>query len=251
MSISPFAIIEAGAVLGANCSVGHFSIIKSGARLGNGVSIGSHCVIGVESELAKTDSLEIGDSAVIRSHSVIYIGSRIGENFVTGHHVTIRENVTFGASVQVGTLSDIQGDCEIGEFSRLHSNVHVGKLSKIGCFVWLYPYVVLTNDPTPPSANLHGVTLEDFAVVATMSTVLPGITIGFGSLIGAHSLVQKNIPAEVVAVGSPTRVIKNVSQLGTLDDGVTPLYPWHNHFTRGYPDNLAERYLQSRQRFVS
>jgi UDP-3-O-[3-hydroxymyristoyl] glucosamine N-acyltransferase len=69
-------------------------------------------------------------------------------------------------------LSDLQGHCEIGDYVRFHSNVHIGQKSKIGNFVWIFPYVVLTNDPYPPSNNLVGVTVHDFAAIATMSVIL-------------------------------------------------------------------------------
>lgn len=75
-----------------------------------------------------------------------------------------KSEITFG----IGTLSDIQGHCEIGNYVRLHSNVHIGQESKIGNFDWIFPFTVLTNDPHPPSNELIGVTIDDFAVVATM-----------------------------------------------------------------------------------
>jgi acetyltransferase-like isoleucine patch superfamily enzyme len=251
MLISPFAIVEPQVSLGMNCSVGPFTVIRSGTTLGDNVSVGSHCEIGLHSDFAATKNLSIGDGANIRSHSIIYSGSLIGSSFTTGHTVTIRENSTIGNSVQVGTLSDIQGDCFIGDFSRLHSNVHIGKLSRIGKFVWIYPYVVLTNDPTPPSDRLEGVTVEDFVVIATMTTVLPGVTIGFGSLVGAHSVVHKNVPPEVLALGSPSRVIRPISEIGKLKGETTVQYPWYTRFSRGYPENLADRYLESRKGFIS
>ncbi len=51
----------------------------------------------------------IGNHALIRSGTVLYCGSCIGENFQTGHQVTIRENSHIGSHVSIGTLSDIQG----------------------------------------------------------------------------------------------------------------------------------------------
>ena len=161
--IHPTALISEGANLGSNVSVGPFSIIHEGVKIGSGSTIGSHCEIGVFSDIASENTLVIGEDSHIRSHSILYIGSSFGRALTTGHRVTIRENTMSGINFQVGTLGDIQGDCEIGDYVRLHSNVHVGKSSKIGNFVWIFPYVVLTNDPHPPSDVCKGVTVGDYA----------------------------------------------------------------------------------------
>lgn len=64
--------------------------------------------------------------------------------------------------------------------------MHIGKESKVGNFVWIFPYVVLTNDPHPPSNVTVGCEIGDYAAIATMSIILPGVKVGQHSLIGAH-----------------------------------------------------------------
>jgi acetyltransferase-like isoleucine patch superfamily enzyme len=240
-NISPLSIIEPNVIIGKNCVIEAFSILRSGVVLGDGVNISSHCDIGIPTELANNGSLMIGDNSVIRSHSIVYIGSKIGSFLTTGHNVTIRENSDIGSHVQIGTLSDIQGDCSIGNYSRLHSNVHISKMSKIGDFVWLFPFVVLTNDANPPSDICAGVNVQDFAIVATKSVLLPGVQIGYGSLVGANSLVSKNVPPEMVAVGIPARIVKRAEEILNIQDGL-PAYPWPRHYKKGYPEELFEIY---------
>jgi acetyltransferase-like isoleucine patch superfamily enzyme len=162
---------------------------------------------------------------------------------VTGHHVAIREGTVAGASLQVGTLSDIQGNCVIGDYTRLHSNVHVGQASTIGSFVWLFPYVVLTNDPHPPSEVRLGVTIEDFAVVATMSVLLPGVRVGTGALVGAHSSVSRDVADDSVVVGSPAKFICAASDIKYRDAPGKSAYPWRYNFHRGYPESDVHRWL--------
>jgi acetyltransferase-like isoleucine patch superfamily enzyme len=241
-TIHPTAIISERAHLGENVSVGPFSIIHEGVTIGSGTQIGSHCEIGVWSKLAKENRLVIQSNSVIRSHSVLYLGSSFGNDFVTGHHVTIRENTFAGVGFQVGTLGDIQGDCVLGDYVRLHSNVHIGKGSVIGDFVWIFPYVVLTNDPLPPSEICNGVTVEDYAVIATMSTILPGVRIGFGSLVGAGSLVTRDVPKEMVVIGVPAKQIGSANNLQINDEGNNLSYPWRKHFHRGYPTHKIEEW---------
>ena len=165
------------------------------------------------SALADGKPLVIGEDAVIRSHSVFYEGSTFGKQLSTGHRVTVREKTVAGEGFQIGTLSDIQGHCEIGEHVKFHSNVHIGQHSTIGNYVWIFPYVVLTNDPHPPSNVMLGATIEDYAVVATMSVVLPGVTVKSGALVGAHSSVGKDVAANTVVLGNPAKFICDTSKI--------------------------------------
>ena len=237
--IHPTSLISEGAVLGSNVSVGPFSIIHEGVTIGDGSSIGSHCEIGVFSNLASEKTLVIGKESEIRSHSIIYIGSRFGNSFTTGHRVTIRENTNAGINFQVGTLGDIQGDCTIGDYVRFHSNVHVGKSSRIGNFVWIFPYVVLTNDPHPPSDVCNGVTIGDYSVIATMSTILPGIKISEGALIGAHSLVNRDVASNTIVAGVPAKTLGSTSRIKLTRSPKEAAYPWRKHFYRGYPEEIT------------
>ena len=127
----------------------------------------------------------------------------------------------------------------------MHSNVHIGQCSKIGNFVWIFPYVVLTNDPHPPSEVMIGATIEDEAAIATMSVILPGVVVGRRSLVGAHSLVQKNVPEDMLVAGSPAREICNTSKIKMKDNSGRNAYPWTNHFHRGYPIDIVAKWMSS------
>lgn len=238
-SIHPTATIAPGAKIGSGTKIGPFSIIGEMANIGNNCEIGSHCEIGVHSGTLPTSFVEIGEGSIIRSGSILYQGSRFGSRLRTGHRVTIREGTFAGENLQVGTLSDIQGHCSIGDHVRLHSNVHVGQHSQIGDFVWIFPYVVLTNDPHPPSEIQEGCIIEDFAVVATMSTVLPGKRVGRGALVGAMTLVREDIPNDTICVGVPGKNVASTSKIRFKETGKS-VYPWRRHFHRGYPDAVVE-----------
>lgn len=239
--IHPTALVDPEAHLGVGVEVGPFTVIHANVRIGDHSVIGAHCEIGHPSPLADGKPLVVGRNAVIRSHSVFYEGSEFGESLTTGHRVTVREKTIAGKNLQLGTLNDIQGDCQFGDYVRLHSNVHVGKGAIVGNFVWLFPYVVLTNDPHPPSEVQQGVTVEDFAAIATMSVILPGVTVGRGALVGAHSSVSRNVDPDCLVVGAPARFICDTSQLQLRDGSGKPAYPWRRHFHWGYPaEHVAE-----------
>jgi acetyltransferase-like isoleucine patch superfamily enzyme len=197
--------------------------------------------------LAEGEPLVIGHSAHIRSHSVFYQGSTFGDRLVTGHRVTVREWTIAGENLQIGTLSDIQGHCKIGDYVRFHSNVHIGQKSEIGNFVWIFPFVVLTNDPHPPSSVMQGVRIEDFAAIATMSIVLPGVTVGEGALVGAHSSVNRPVAPNTVAAGAPAKFVCNANEIKLKDGSGRMAYPWRHHFSRGYPEAVVAGWLKEAQ----
>ena len=237
-------IIEEGVTVGDNCVIEHNTILRSGVTLGDGSLIGANCVLGEYGVDFRTNPdvlgqpLEIGKNALIRSGSILYGGSRIGDHFQTGHQVTIREKTEIGHHVSVGTLSDIQGSCRLGNYVRLHSNVHIGQLSQVDDFVWIYPYVVLTNDPTPPSSDFVGVHVHSFAVVATGAIVMPGLDIGQDSLIGAGAIVTKSVAPYAVAVGNPAKTVSDIRRVRNKITG-EPAYPWRQHFHNHMPWDAA------------
>lgn len=246
MAIHPSAHVAPEARLGAGVSIGPFTIVHGNVVLEDGCVIGSHCEIGHPAQGGAQPPLHIGRNGLVRSHSVFYEGSSFGDELVTGHRVTVREGTRAGRNLQIGTLSDLQGDCEIGDYVRTHSNVHIGQKSKIGDFVWIFPYVVLTNDPHPPSSVLLGCEVGDYAVIATMSVLLPGVKVGRHALVAAHSMVAKDVAERTVVGGSPARFLCDSAKIVRKDGSGEPAYPWPGHFQRGYPASVLEAWQRQR-----
>ncbi|WP_211214753.1 N-acetyltransferase [Chitiniphilus shinanonensis] len=242
LRVHPTAIVSNEARIGENVVIGAYTIVRGNVSIGDGTVIESHCEIGHPAHTALDEPLlHIGRNSFIRSHSIFYEGSTFGDNLVTGHRVTVREKTKAGRNMQIGTLSDIQGHCEIGDFVRLHSNVHIGQHARIKDYVWIFPYVVLTNDPHPPSNVMLSVTLENYVAVATMSVVLPGVTVKEGALVGAHSAVARDVEPDTVVAGSPAKYICDTSNILLKDGSGRSAYPWRRHFHRGYlPDTVAK-----------
>src|SRR5579859_4669910 len=232
--IHPSAIVSPDTELGPGVSIGPFCIIHPGVHLGAHTVVGAYCELGVASPLARDAELHIGAGSLIRSHSVFYLGSSLGPNLKTGHRVTVRENTRAGRDLQLGTLCDIQGHCEFGDYVKMHSNVFVADKSRIHDYVWIFPHVVLANDPHPPSELTSGSILEEFAAIGTMSVVLPGVRVGRGGFVGAKTLVRADVPADTICLGVPGRNVGPTSKIKHRGTG-DPAYPWRRHFHRGYP----------------
>jgi len=226
--------------VGNNVKIGDRTIIYDNVTIGDNSVISNDCVIGEPLNSYYTDEqyiqpiTEIGEESLIRSHTIIYAGNRFGSRFQSGHRVTIRENCIFGHSCSVGTVSDIQGYSQFGNYCRLHSNVHIGMNSKLGDFVFVYPYVVFTNDPTPPSESCVGPQVGNYSQIATMSVLLPGVKVGEHALVGAGSIVSRDVPDYSLVVGNPAKKIKDVRDVKSRETGES-YYPWPHRFSRGMP----------------
>jgi acetyltransferase-like isoleucine patch superfamily enzyme len=193
--------------------------IYDNVDLGEGSSIEDFCLIGTPPRGKRNGELPttIGAFAVIRSHTVIYSGNVIGHDFQTGNKVNIRESNHVGNNVSVGTLSVIEHHVEIADNVRIHTQVFIPEFSVLEDGCWIGPNVVLTNARYPLSPGvkdqLAGPVVRRGAKIGANSTILPGVVIGEYALVGAGSVVVRDVPAGAVVVGNPARVVRHISEL--------------------------------------
>jgi acetyltransferase-like isoleucine patch superfamily enzyme len=159
-------------------------------------------------------SLEIGPHATVRAFTVIYGGSRIGSHLETGHGAVIREENKIGDHLSIWNQSTIDYGCVIGNNVRIHTGVYVAQFTTIEDDVFLAPGVMIANDRHPICRDcLQGPTIKRGARVGINSTLLPAIVIGEGALVGAGSVVTKDVPPGMVVAGNPARVMGDVESL--------------------------------------
>jgi acetyltransferase-like isoleucine patch superfamily enzyme len=194
-------------------------VLKKNVKMGEKAQVCSYCIIGVPAMGKKEGDIRtvIGDNARIRSHSVIYAGNRIGDNFQTGHGVLIRENNTIGNDVSIGSHTVIERDTVIGNGVRIHSSVFIPEYCRIEDSAWIGPNVVFTNALYPLSRdakkNLRGPVIRKGAKIGANSTLLPGVVIGRSALVGAGSVVTKDVPDGAVVAGNPAKIINRIENI--------------------------------------
>jgi len=198
--------------------------IYSNVKLGRNVMIGDFVIIGVPPSGKKDGELEtkIGDNSVIRSHTVIYAGNIIGDNFHTGHRVLIREENKIGENVSIGSGSNVEHHVIIGNNVRIHSNVFIPEYTVLEDNSWIGPNVVFTNAKYPRTKNtkkkLKGAIVCKEAMIGANATILPSVKIGEKALVGAGSVVVKDVPPYKVVAGNPARVIKDIREIDDYNE---------------------------------
>ncbi len=197
-------------------------IIYGKSRIGAGTTIGDHVIIGHPSACeSKENPSEItgsmvGKNCTLRAHGTIYSKAVLGDNVRTGHFYMVREGTIVGNGTLIGTNVTIDNNCKIGRNVSIQTGVYIPTGTIIEDDVFLAPNVCLTNDKNPAmlkdwkcSASL----IKECATIAANSTILPGITIGKAALIGAGSVVTKDVPDYAIVYGVPARVVGDVRNM--------------------------------------
>lgn len=164
-------------------------------------------------ELLQLGFKAVGKNVLLSRKASVYGVSRIE----IGDHVRIDDFCFFSAGeggIKLGSYIHISPFCSMAgkgaiimeDFSGLSSRVAVYSSSDD------YSGESLTN-PTVPDAYkkvVHGdVVFQKHVIIGAGSIILPGVTIGEGTAIGALSLVSKNIESYKIATGNPLRIIKD------------------------------------------
>lgn len=138
------------------------------------------------------------------------------------------ENILIGDNVRIdaGTIIIATGSVIIG--SRIHIGAHcylegrggidIHDYSNVSAYVGLHSVsddssgLYLTNPMVPESykaLTIGKITLEEHSILFTKATVLPGVSVGTGAVVGAHSLVTTSVPEWVMYGGTPAQFIKH------------------------------------------
>jgi len=208
----------------AEADVHPTAIVYAGTVLGEGVTVLEHAVVGKQPALsprstAKRDPLpptEIGDGTVVSTGAVVFAGSTIGARVILGDQSCVRERVTIGDDVVLGRGSLIENDTTVGALTKIQADAYITAYSTLEDNVFIAPCVVTTNDnfmgrTEARHALRKGPTIRRGARIGGGAVLCPGVEIGEEAFVGAGAVVTKDVPARMLVVGNPARVLREVS----------------------------------------
>jgi acetyltransferase-like isoleucine patch superfamily enzyme len=206
------------------------AIVYPGTVLGEGVQVLEHAVVGKQPTLsprstAKREPLapaELGDGTIVSTGAVVFAGSSIGARVIVGDQACVRERVTIGDDVVIGRGSLVENDTTIGALTKIQANAYITAYSTLEDNVFIAPCVVTTNDNFMGRTErrhelIAGPTIRRGARVGGGAVLCPGIEVGEEAFVGAGAVVTKDVPARMLVVGNPARVIREVAADELLD----------------------------------
>ena len=144
--------------------------------------------------------------------------SSIGEGSKIWINVQIRENSKIGKNCILS--KDVYVDCNvlIGDNCKIQNSVSVYDGVEIASDVFVGPNVSFTNDKVPRAFNenwqISKTLIKQGASLGANSTIVCGVTIGEYAMIGAGSVVTKDVPPYTLVVGNPAKEIGKVDKAG-------------------------------------
>lgn len=172
----------------------------------------------------------ISPTAFIHSHAIVEPGATVGAGTRVWAWAHVLPGAVIGDDCNICDHCFIENDVTIGDRVTIKCGIYLWDGARIGNDVHLGPNVVFTNDLYPRSKQAFevGVTIvQDGASVGANSTLLPGITVGNYALVGAGSVVTRNVPAFALVRGNPARRVGWVCACGQK----LKLSATHPHFT--------------------
>lgn len=153
--------------------------------------------------------IEIGEDAIVRDGVVLSTGTRIGKRVLVGHNCVIRRNFRIGDDSVLSHLVSVQHDVQVGNVCRISSLTHLAGGALIEDRVQVGASVATIDSNVmrwPEKTELRGPIFRAGCRIGSGVTVLSGVEIGANTLIGAGSVVTRDMPENVIAYGNPAYV---------------------------------------------
>jgi acetyltransferase-like isoleucine patch superfamily enzyme len=223
--IHEFVVIRKGVHLGNNIVIHPFVVIESGVVIEDGVEIFPGAYLGKEPKgagaLARTPEFErtihVGQNTSIGPHCIIFYDVTIGQNTLLGDGASIREKCKIGSFCIISRYVTVNYNTTIGDRTKIMDMTHITGNSQIGDDVFISVLVGTVNDNAIgklgyDQKRVQGPQIKNGVAVGAGATILPNILIGEKAIIGAGSVVTKNVETQHMVIGMPARFVKKVEE---------------------------------------
>jgi acetyltransferase-like isoleucine patch superfamily enzyme len=199
-------------------------VIESGAIIGDDVEIFPGAYIGKEPKGAGATArtiefrkvIKIGRGTSIGPHAVIFYDVEIGENVLIGDGASIREQCRIGNRSLISRYVTVNYNTKIGDRVKIMDLTHITGNASVGNDVFISDLVSTANDNVMVGRNYEeekivGPQIEDGASIGLGVSLLPAVRIGKGALVGAGSVVTKDVEPNALVIGVPAKFIRKLS----------------------------------------
>ncbi len=231
MKISKTAVIHSGAYVSDSAIIHDYVVIYPGVVIEDEVEIFDHSVVGkipksagstkrkVDTEYKKT---VIGRGSVLSVGCVIYTGTLIGKNVLLGDMASLREECVVGDNCVLARNVSVNYNTRIGSYTKIMDNTHITGNMIIEDHVFISTLVATTNDNAMGKGGEYdeerekGPHIKSGATIGAAANILPAVVIGNDAVVGAGSVVTKDVPDRKVVMGIPARIVREVENLDCL-----------------------------------
>jgi len=160
-----------------------------------------------------TESITLGDKPMINALADVR-STNIGKRTRIWQFCIVMEKAIIGDDCNINALCLIEGGARVGSRVTIKSGVQIWDGVTLEDDVFVGPNTTFTNDPFPRSKiypdKCSPTLVENGASIGANATILCGVTIGARALVGAGSVVTKDIPSGEVWVGNPARFLRKI-----------------------------------------
>jgi UDP-N-acetylglucosamine acyltransferase len=202
--IHPTAVVEAGAIIGQNVTIGPFCVVESGAVLGDGCKLAARVVVKSRTTMGMNN--DISEGVVLGARAQHAIDTTPGGVLVLGDNNRIRENATLhrGYANEAATV--------IGSNNLIMVNAHIGHDCHVG------NNCIIVN-----GAMLGGhVVVEDRAYVSGGVAIHQFCRVGRFAMIGGLAKIVQDVPPFVTIEGGGVTEVVGLNRVGLRRNGFTP-----------------------------
>jgi len=163
---------------------------------------------------------EVKENRFFKHPTAIIESDAIGEGTKIWHFVHVREKVKIGKNCTIGKSVYIDTEVEIGDNVKIENFASLYKGVKVEDEVFIGPAVTFTNDLYPRAflwdeSRIGYTKIQRGASIGANATVICGVTIGEYALVGAGSVVTKDVPPFGLVYGNPARLMGFICSCGS------------------------------------
>ena len=225
---APGLCLGDGVVLPEDVVLGGNVVLHDQVRVGAGCVIQDGAVVGRRlgrevREARASRPTVLGERVVVGPQAAVGEGAVLEDDVVVGDHAHVREGARLGAGTRLGHAVSISAGIAVGRGVRIQTGTQIAPPAVVEDLVFVGPNVTTTNDARIAREGeeweRRGPVLRCGCRIGGGVVLLPGVEVGEEALVAAGSVVTRDVPARMVALGRPARPVRPVPEEELLDAG--------------------------------